>query len=74
MADEPVPEVEEVLLLRAEIFRSKLIEHFQLLDALTDKDLEEEIPKYHSDEVTGIYDPAKPNIRSKAGLKKYGLR
>eukprot|EP00112_Aurelia_sp_Birch-Aquarium-sp1_P010828 Seg2299.5 transcript_id=Seg2299.5/GoldUCD/mRNA.D3Y31 product="Cation channel sperm-associated protein 2" protein_id=Seg2299.5/GoldUCD/D3Y31 len=51
MADEPVAEVEEVLLLKAEIFRSKLIEHFQLLDALTNTNLEEEIPKYHSDEV-----------------------
>lgn len=53
MADEPVAEVEEVLLLKAEIFRSKLIEHFQLLDALTNTNLEEEIPKYHSDEVRG---------------------
>ena len=43
-------EVEEQLLLRAEIFRSKLIEHFQLLDTLTDAS-SEEIPKYYSDEV-----------------------
>ena len=41
---------EEQLLLRAEIFRSKLIEHFQLLDTMTDKS-SEEIPKYYSDEV-----------------------
>lgn len=41
---------EEQLLLRAEIFRSKLIEHFRLLDTMTDKS-SEEVPKYYSDDV-----------------------
>ena len=46
---------EEQLLLRAEIFRSKLIEHFQFLDAVTDKS-SEEVPKYFSDEVKSELD------------------
>lgn len=41
---------DEKLQFRAEIFRSKLIEHFRLLDTLTDNS-SEEVPKYYSDEV-----------------------
>ena len=45
---------DEKLQFRAEIFRSKLIEHFRLLDTLTDNS-SEEVPKYYSDEVKGEF-------------------
>eukprot|EP00794_Sanderia_malayensis_P009747 gene9747-10744_t len=43
-------ETEEELQCRAEIFRSKLIEHFHLLDNIADNGAEE-VPKYYSDDV-----------------------
>ena len=44
---------EEHLLPRAEIFRSKLIEHFQFLDTVIDK-TSEEIPRYYANEINGM--------------------
>lgn len=38
---------------RAEIFRSKLIEDFQLIDIIANRG-DTEPPKYYSNEVTGI--------------------
>ena len=51
MAGRESEETTEKLLLRAEIFRSKLIENFLLLDTLTDKS-EEAVPKYYSTELS----------------------
>ena len=39
---------------RAEIFRSKLIEDFHLLDSISEKG-RLEVPKYYSKDVQGIY-------------------
>ena len=43
----------EELSSRAEIFRSKLIEDFQLIDMIANRDGAEP-PKYYSNEVTGM--------------------
>lgn len=48
MVDEPSDELSP----RAEIFRSKLIEDFQLLDIINDID-KPEAPKYYSNEILG---------------------
>ena len=48
MSEEPSDELSP----RAEIFRSKLIEDFQLLDIINDKG-KTEAPKYYSNEITG---------------------
>ena len=45
-------EVPEELSPRAEIFRSKLIEDFQLIDMIANRG-SAEAPKYYSNEVTG---------------------
>jgi hypothetical protein len=45
-------EFSEELSPRAEIFRSKLIEDFQLLDMMLDKGGHEQ-PKYYSNEILG---------------------
>ena len=45
-------EVPEELSLQAEIFRSKLIEDFQLIDIIANRG-SAEAPKYYSNEVTG---------------------
>lgn len=44
----------EELSPRAEIFRSKLIEDFQLIDMIANTGGGAEPPKYYSNEVTGI--------------------
>ena len=46
-------EAPEDLSPRAEIFRSKLIEDFQLIDIIANRDGVEP-PKYYSNEITGI--------------------
>ena len=48
MVDEPCDELSP----RAETFRSKLIEDFQLLDMINDKGTTE-APKYYSNEIAG---------------------
>lgn len=48
MGDEPCDELSP----RAEIFRSKLIEDFQLLDIINEKGTTE-APKYYSNEIMG---------------------
>lgn len=45
------PDSVEDLIPRAEIFRSKLIEDFQLLESMTKGSAE--VPKYYSSEVSG---------------------
>lgn len=45
-------EVQEELSPRAEVFRSKLIEDFQLIDMIVNRG-NAEAPKYYSNEVTG---------------------
>lgn len=47
-------ELTEELSPRAEIFRSKLIEDFQLLDMLMDKGVSE-APTHYSNEILGKY-------------------
>lgn len=66
-------ELIEELSPRAEIFRSKLIEDFQLLDMLIDKG-GNEVPMYYSNEILGKnLDIAKHNLTKTITLIKNRL-